>query len=200
MHNQEYYPYIHADINSSTIKTYLESWYENNIKNTGYSAYVSDEIFCNDRSIDRTIRPDDLGYGQNYTLYAPYTRTSTNKNPSLLCPQKNDAFTKADTINGNGKLTYPVGLLTADEIILAGGQSSVNSDYYLYTGQYYWALSPYFFTDVDAYEFYVNTGGSLLNLYVNGTFGLRPVISLVAGTTFADNGADGTALKPYVVE
>ena len=60
----------------------------------------------------------------------------------LTCPQQNDAFTVNDTSKGNGALTYPVGLLSTDEIVLAGGWNDSNSGYYLYSGQYWWASSP----------------------------------------------------------
>ena len=112
--------------------------------------------------------------------YSSYTRRS-NGTPDLSCSNNGDnrdRFTYKDTVNGNGLLNWPVGLLTADEIMLAGGQNSSNSDYYLYTGQYYWALSPYTFNNKIAIGFYVNTSGNLNNYNVNNTNGVRPVFSL----------------------
>ena len=55
-------------------------------------------------------------YGGNAELYA---------SPSLICPNDNNGgklskFTVDDTTNGNGNLTYKIGLLTADEIAFAG--------------------------------------------------------------------------------
>ena len=63
----------------------------------------------------------------------------------LTCPQQNDAFTVSDTSKGNGALTYGIGLITTDEVVLGGGWNSNNFDYYLYTGQYYLASSPFGF-------------------------------------------------------
>ena len=195
------YEQAHANIKSSTIKTYLENWYEDNIENTGYSVYISDEIFCNDRSIDRTARPSDLGYGQNHTLYAPYTRNSANKNPSLLCPQKNDSFTKNDVINGNGKLTYPVGLITADELAIGGNVwgGDYNNVSYLYKGFWYWSISPhYFYSHGYAGIFNLNTNGYILNGWTTYTGGVVPVINLSIDAVSHFTG-DGTQNNPFTI-
>ena len=115
----------------------------------------------------------------------------------LTCPQQNDAFTVSDTTNGNGALTYPVGLLSTDEIVLAGGWSTSNSGYYLYSGQYWWASSPNFFNDNYAYASVrrVDANGNA-NDYkdVNDTNGVRPVFNLKAEVlTYGD----GTMNNPY---
>lgn len=44
------YAETHANTNNSTIKTYIDTWYENNIKGTTNEQYIADIIFCNDRS------------------------------------------------------------------------------------------------------------------------------------------------------
>ena len=108
----------------STIKEVVDAWYKTNIVDAGYESAVSDTIFCNDRStpgISTTGWSDDtgLGYGQQLTAYGATARTrvwnGVASAPTFKCPQKNDAFTVNDTSKGNGALTYPVGLITADE-------------------------------------------------------------------------------------
>ena len=75
------------------------------------------------------------------TLYGAYNRNASHKTPSLQCPREEDEFSVS-----NGKLTYPVALLTIDEVAMAGGvNGQKNSLFYLYTGQSYWTLSPYSF-------------------------------------------------------
>ena len=107
----------------------------------------------------------------------------------LMCPQKNDAFTVSDTTNGNGALTYPVGLLSTDEIVLAGGWYDANSGYYLYSGQDWWASSSvYFFDDTT----YVSSGDSGLLVYLD--YGVRPVFNLKAEVLAQGS---GTASDPY---
>ena len=114
-----------TNTNSSDIKTYLDTWYENNIKGTTNEQYLVDNVFCNDRSISSN-KPISMytnkGYGNESTSYRWYdTGGSYNNKMMLACPQKNDAFTVNDTTKGNGALTYSIGLLTADEVALAGG-------------------------------------------------------------------------------
>jgi len=79
----------------------------------------------------------------------------------------------------NGKLNAPVGLITADEVALAGGKySTANSLYYLYIGQNYWTMSPAYFSS-NAYGTYVYSTGYLAAVGITITRGVRPVISIV---------------------
>ena len=49
--NASTYEETHANINNSTIKIVVDNWYKTNIEDKGYANYVSDTIFCNDRSL-----------------------------------------------------------------------------------------------------------------------------------------------------
>ena len=213
------YEATHANINDSTIKTYIDNWYNQNFDETT-TAKLEDTIFCNDRStkaydantIGRTSYSSygDLGYGTNATLYGVAHRASqysTNPNPSLVCLNQNDKFT-VDSKNGNGKLTNPVGLITLDEVVLAGfnTQCSNENDYfdttnYLYTNKDYWTLSP---TVSDRGEGKpnigrVSSGGSVKAYYMQTNLGVRPVVSLADSTLVNSNG-EGTSTNPYVVK
>ena len=117
-----------------------------------------------------TVNEDDLGHGTDFD---------------------------DDHSNGNGDLDYPVGLLTADEIMLAGGGWNANDTYYLYTGQNYWAGSPSNLHGVGAYEFNVYTTGNLDLYNVTYTYGVRPSVSLKPG--FSISGGNGTVENPYIV-
>ena len=141
------YADAHANTNNSTIKTYIDNWYKTNIVGTTNEQYLADNIFCNDRSM--AGNNSGTGAGTSVTYYRWYNGpwesenySKYNKKMMLTCSQKNDAFTVSDTTNGNGALTYPVGLLSTDEIALAGGWNAANSGYYLYSGQVWWASSP----------------------------------------------------------
>ena len=113
----------------------------------------------------------------------------------LTCPQQNDAFTVNDTSKGNGALTYPVGLLSTDEIVLAGGWYASNSGYYLYSGQWWWASSPFGFDGDYAYVRLVGSNGyAYFNDYVYRNFGVRPVFNLKAEVLAQGS---GTASDPY---
>ena len=196
------YAAAHANTNNSTIKAYIDNWYKTNIVGTTNEQYLADNIFCNDRSISSN-KPsssyNNYGYGTNKTAYrwyyGPWSSGGYNSNMRLTCPQKNDAFTVSDTTNGNGALTYPVGLLSTDEIVLAGGWNASNSGYYLYSGQYWRASSPSAFDGSHAYVHFVDSDGYASSInYVSGSNGVRPVFNLKAEVLAQGS---GTATDPY---
>ena len=206
------YEETHANINDSTIKTVLDNWYQSNL--LSYSEYISSDVgFCNDRSVNITDEvwwADDtkLGYGTNATAYGPYGRLAINSNyrnvqiPSLKCSQARDYFTISGSSKGNHVLTYPVGLITSDEVILAGGFGGVNgssSAHYLNTGQYYWTVSPshYKVKGNTAGVYYVSSIGLLNGGWVYNLWGVRPVINLDKNVTISSG--NGTIDSPYVV-
>ena len=174
----------------STIKKTIDTWYETNM--TSYTSQLEDTVFCNDRSYKKS---------SSILYFGAYTRLYTNKTPTLKCQNTKDKFT-VNASNGNGALTYPVGLITADEMVYAGGKcysssADVNRSFYLYTGQYYWALSPYYFNGSSAVEFRLH-GGSLSNIsvYASGV-GVRPSVSLKSGATVTGS---GTTTDPFIVK
>ena len=175
-----------ANTNDSTIKGVIDTWYKNNM--TSYTSQLEDIVFCNDRSY--TTSGSDLDF-------AAYTRLEYNKQPTLKCQNTKDKFT-VDASNGNGALTYPVGLITADEMVYAGGVCNTsNSSFCLYTGEYYWVLSPSYFLSSFAREFRLNSVGGLSYYLVDVPFGLRPSVSLQPGIRMT--GGSGTATDPYIV-
>ena len=204
------YSATHANNNNSTIKGILDSWYKINIVDKGHSDKVSTEAgFCNDRKISTVSRSGygTLGYGSNATVYAPIDRFFNSswswlnsQTPSLKCSQiANDMFTVSGSSKGNHKLTYPVGLITADEVVLAGGfGGSSNNSYYLHTGQSYWTMSPCNFDSTGyVFVFVVGSNGTLSSGTVNNAYGVRPVINLKADVTITGS---GTTSDPYQVE
>ena len=203
------YSATHANTNNSTIKVILDSWYKTNIVDKGHSDKVSTEAgFCNDRKTQSGVMSGygTTGYGTNATTYAPLGRLMSNgswkssQTPSLKCSQiGNDMFTVSGSSKGNHKLTYPIGLITSDEVVLAGGfGGSSNNSYYLHTGEYYWTMSPYsVYMGGFAYVFIVSSDGSFGNYNVDLANGVRPVINLKADVTIT---GEGTSDDPYVVE
>ena len=193
------YASTHANTNKSDILKNLETWYNNNLKT--YESKLADTIWCNDKS---TVS-GGLGYGTNATDYGAYNRLASTKQPTLKCPNDNNGgklskFTVDDTTNGNGNLTYKIGLLTADEIAFAGSIAyTYNRSTYLQenTGTtWWWSLSPYGFVGGRAVVWGVGSGYLNRN-YVSYLNGLRPAISLVSSTNVTGN---GTSDNPYVVK
>lgn len=181
---------------NSTIKETIDTWYKNNM--VAYTSKLEDTDYCNDRSITTYGGWKDANSATSpYLYYGARNRLVSLYKPSVSC-SNNDKFTTS-TNAGNGKLEYPVGLLTADETVLAGSKySSQNTNYYLYTGQNWWTMSPYLFFYDYACGFAVQTNGSISYNYESFDYGVRPAISLKAGTKYVSG--DGTAASPFVVE
>lgn len=191
------YAETHANTNNSIIKTFLDTWYENNIKGTNNEQYIADNIFCNDRSFASNNSGTGAGTSATYYRWYNFADNSNNNKMMLTCPQQNDAFTVNDINKGNGALTYGVGLVTTDEAVLAGGWSSRNLNYYLFSGGYYWTMSPSYFDGNSAREGRVSMIATAVDsgILYNRTK-TRPVINL--SSEILKNG-NGTASDPYHV-
>ena len=212
------YANTHSNTNNSTIKGVIDTWYKTNIEDKGYSSYVADAIYCNDRSIANDSATNimltkvsssetntGLGYGTNVTAYGGFKRNWVNHTPSLKCPNNNDKFTKS-SILGNGRLTYPAALITSDEVVYAGGLADAvnvesyikNTDYYLYTPSYwYWTLTPWAFVQIRSDVNYVDSDGYLSWTRVHyNLYAARPVVSLNSGAITEGN---GTKSNPFMV-
>ena len=183
-----------TNTNDSTIKTYLDNWYKANILGTDNEQYLADNIFCNDRSFASNNSGTGARKSETYYRWYNFADSSTNNKMMLICPQKNDAFTVNDTSKGNGALTYGVGLVTTDDVVLAGGWRSSNSNYYLYSGQYYWTMSPDSFSGYAAYGRRVYSDGIADTSAIDRTFGARPVFNLKSEVLLHGT---GTASDPY---
>ncbi len=193
----------------SPIKTKVDEWYKTNIVDTGYGNYVADSIFCNDRSTpgkSATGWSSDtgLGYGNNSTAYGATARVggprqTTVTQPQFTCPQENDKFTVEAENGGNGKSTYPVGLITADEIVAAGSgkYGTTNSSYYLKKESWYWSFSPNSVHSGGlATVFLVNSSGQMIHYNVDDSGAVAPVINLKAEYLDKLQG-NGTIDNPY---
>ena len=181
----------------STIKTIIDNWYKDNL-NTNYGKYLSTTaVYCNDRSTS-----DNTNFGARTRLY-------TNKTPSYDCATTEDKFT-VDTSTGNGKLTYPIALMTADEVSFAGGLYGANTPTWYYynsvndssTGsKFWWLLSPLDSSTSGSSMFIVrgsSNPGRLNYNYVNSNNGVRPALSLKSCVKYSSG--DGSAENPYTIK
>ena len=191
---------------NSTIKGVIDTWYASNLEAKGYTKYLSTTaVYCNDRS-----NPAG-GYntGKSTFYYGAYARLKTNKTPSYDCATTEDKFT-VDTSTGNGKLTYPIALMTADEVSFAGGLIWTNAPTWYYynsangssTGStIWWLLSPYRWSGASASVFYVRGSsypGYLDYMDVYNTGGVRPAISLKSCIKYSTG--NGSASAPYTIK
>ena len=199
-----------VNTNNSTIKTYIDNWYSTNL--SSYSKYISTEaVYCNDRQ---------LVNGQSWTFttspssqinYITITRLDwygdgANANPTYNCANKKDAFSGS---NSEAKLTYPIGLMTADEINIAGGLAFNNAPAWYYlnsaggsiTGsKHWWSLSPSGWSG--SYSGVWVAGGSSYPGFLSGNNvvnedGVRPAISIKPCALWSSG--NGSASSPYEI-
>ena len=194
------YALTHANTNKSTILTNLEAWYNDNLST--YEKVIDDTVWCNDKtnvtdtSYDPLrLSPNGLGYGANKTYYGATQRlvntsgSAGGTGPSLKC-------------NGElSKINSKVGLITADELALAGyAYAKNNTTTYLQenaTDTYWWSLSPNFFYGDYAYVWYVRGSNGFFDYNIVGSaFGVRPSISLKSTTNVTGN---GTSDSPFII-
>ena len=196
---------IRNNTTDSTIKTTIDTWYQNNL--TNYTKYLSTSaVYCNDRS---------EGTGQTYSAsadfnFAPYYRMDydtdgAKANPSYNCTNIKDAFSVDNT---SAKLDYPVSLMTADEIAFAGGVAfqNMSTPYAWFISNSagtqvstdWWSLSPILWGGSSASVWYWNSGDASLNVsYVYGTYAVRPAISLKSCIKYSTG--NGTYETPYEI-
>lgn len=182
-YNQYYKGEKYVDYKISNIKTTVDNWYKTNILDKGYDGKVADTGYCNDMT----------KYDKDY--FSSFYRLRYNKAPTLKCPNKANNL----LLKSNNKLTYPVGLLTWDELSVAGGEILTNNKkYYLNTGKRYWTMTPArFMYTIEAYVGLVDSLGKPYLTYATETIGVRPALSLKHD--FIITSGDGTAANPYRV-
>ena len=195
---------MQTNTNDSNAKDKIETWYESQMNTV--TGKLEDTIWCNDRSFGDNNNNGWIANGGSLSTHLFYgasgrsnyaQNTSTVKNqPSLACANKNDRFTWKNSA-GNGALDYPVGMLTEDEMVLAGGVAGIGTYSYLSSGICYWSLSPFYFSygSVEEFSWYNSYIGSN---HVYAAYGLRPAISLKPGTPVVSG--SGTVSNPYVIE
>jgi len=196
---------------SAPIKTTIDNWYNTglNTKTDGtytYDKYISKTaIYCNDRATS--------SYASSGTMYyAAYDRLYTNKQPSYKCGVQNtgtvystadsaDKFSASTTSGGNGKLTYPVALMTADEVAYAGAVYDVSdANSYIIEEESYWTMSPLIYDGS-----YIHTkifratkyNASLDWHHCSTSIPLFPALSLVPEATVVKG--TGINTDPYII-
>jgi hypothetical protein len=188
------YNETHQNVNNSTVKKIIDSWYEKNMLN--YTDKLETEVFCNDRSLYSGTGAGNASSTEYKGLYRV-----TNGKPTFDCPNKDrDYFTVKGSDSGNQALTYPVGLITADEVMFAGGSvKTSNVKFYMFSSE---SSSEVILTGTPAET---NESGYWgMTSYVNYKLGsasnsglVHPVVSLKSGYKIYEG--NGTEDTPYIV-
>ena len=196
---------IRNNTTDSTIKEFIDTWYQNNL--TNYTKYLSTSaVYCNDRN-EGTGQTYSASSKFNFSSYyrMDYDTKGAKANPSYNCTDIRDAFSVDNT---SAKLDYPISLMTADEIAFAGGVASnkMNTPYAWFISNSagtkvstdWWSLSPFNWDGSRAYVWNWRSGGEyLFYTDTHSSFSVRPVVSLKS--CVKTSGGDGSATNPYTI-
>ena len=132
--------------------------------------------------------------GNTYDIYGRINTTSPT--PQFKC--------------SNRITTSKVGLITADEVVYAGGKFGVNNtNYYLYNANIFWTMSPYKSEVGNSYAINVSKNGAIQSacsgnnngvIDDSGKSGIRPVLNLHKNVNITDLSQNGTIENPYIIE
>ena len=190
---------VHNNTNSSKIKITIENWYKTNIEDKGYSQYINAAVgFCG----DRTISSGDGISNTVTTNFGAYERLQQDT-AQFTCPNvERDLYTDNSSSIGNKALTYPVGLITFDELIFAGMRNEyTNKLSWIYSSVNFWTMSPSTFNTSYAMAriFYqISTGRIHIHGWPTSLLSVRPVINLKSDVKIS--GGIGTVNEPYIID
>lgn len=182
--------------NDSTIKTYIDNWYEENLLD--YTKYLDDNVYCNDRTI---LDMDTNGWNPegDTSIYLHFRNYESGQ--ELDCPHVTDQFS---TANEKAQLKYPIALLTEPERYHGGGELfTIRSNWYwTMTPIYYrWDSIPFisYVMDWDGHfsDGYFYSGDNVASNYTTLT-NVRPVIGLYKYDKIASG--DGSYTNPFILE
>ena len=110
-------------------------------------------IYCLDRSIGEKVTNTNYYYGASKRGYtSPTYKCGGNGKGGLFesAQRLNDKFSASTSGGGNGQLKYPIALINADEMAMAGGLGYIsNKSFYLYIDSYTVSMSAsYFFNNM----------------------------------------------------
>lgn len=163
------------ELHDSVAKAALDEWYEENL--IDLEDELADDVWCN-----------------SVNWEANHSRIAENGAPSNECSEE-VAQLSVSTEVGNGRLKYPIAMITADELMFGGaGYNVENHNYYLTTGNKYHTI-----TQQSAQKMFYQNSKYTLNRTGSLTYatGVRAVIALPNTTVI--NSGDGSKNNPLSV-
>ena len=163
------------DFLTSTAYQNLTSWYTTYL--TEFDELVASTYYCFDNSV--STNTGEISYLSNTRLFTDYL-------PSNVC--------------GGLNVSSKVGLLTADEAVMAGASAGENTSYYLYIDGLqasWWTMTPNKRENNVMSYMALSTNGSLIrDVDETSSIFLRPVITLSRKTQVTGS---GTLDDPYQI-
>lgn len=189
-----------SEFNGGPAETAIETWYKNNL--VSYNSYINQNtLFLHDRRTATESTSVFRGWERIFNV-SPTINTSGIDATYL--------YSKSGNSNGNGYLTYPIALATAEELMFAGATVTTgstitapsstglqeNSNFYIANdvpvGVGLWTMTPFSKTAVMCFKtqvgFFKETPSSARLL--------KPVIEINATNVYKGN---GTQTDPFVI-
>ena len=198
----KYTGYTYDNGTDSFIKREVDTWYQNTLGKSNYDRMVTSGRFCSDSSgyqegsfynFSTDVFPDGsylyASMGERLANFARGASAVANS-PTLKCPSTNESY--------GGSYRLKAGLITADELALAGELYGVVGNSYLNpgdNGDRYWSMTPSNFFNGYAYVWGEFDG--FFDNSVSAQRAVRPVINVTTNNGFASG--DGTAQNPYIL-
>ena len=176
----------------SFIKKEVDTWYKNTLGSSSYDSKVLGGRFCSDSSgyQEGSIFGYDYIFASVDRFAQDMTGFAKNNAPTLICPQTTESY--------GGSYRLKAGLITADELVLAGEYYGLGTTSYLNPGDsqmWYWSMTPADFNGGVANVWYVFV--NLAYSDVVGDSAVRPVINVTTENGFTSG--DGTVENVYVL-
>ena len=201
--NPKYSGYTYDNGVDSDAKEQVDSWYKNTLgSNSAYDSKVIDGRFCSDSSGYESAsyyNMDKEIFDETYYIYSSVNRLyqfvnlyEKDNSPTLKCPETSESY--------GGSYRLKAGLITSDELLMAGELYGVPNNGYLSPKEendisYFWGMTPYSFSSnvaaVTREQHYLDAN------YVYWGGGIRPVINITLEN--ATILGDGTTSNPYVI-
>ena len=200
----KYTGYTYDNGTDSFIKREVDTWYSNTLgSNYTYDSKVLGGRFCSDSSGYKSASEYNMTeemWGDsidNVFFFASYDRLAQDmwnfakpNEPTLKCSTTSESY--------GGAYKLKAGLITADELVLAGEYFRLYNDGYLNSGEngyWYWSMSPAYFYGGTA----IVWGGNVIlgAIYVDDYNGVRPVINVTTENGFTSG--DGSTENPYII-
>ena len=192
----KYSSYTYDNGTDSLFKREVDTWYANTLGKSNYDRMVTSGRFCSDSSGYQdgstfgggNIFASMIRLGQSMTNFA-----SPNA-PTLKCPATSESY--------GGSYRLKAGLITADELVLAGENYNVEGNSYLSPGKNgngYGTMTPVMY---NTHYSFPNVWYMQKNLYYSSVSTLnifiRPIINVTVDGDFTSG--DGSVKSPYVIE
>lgn len=194
----EFFEKIFENKYDSAAKSMNDAWYRRTL--VDYASMLEDTPFCSDRRVYDWGGWDATG-GRSLETAISFIMKGRHSSPTINCARVSDSFS-VDTSNGNGALIYPVGLLSADEAIMAGSTTGCvdgnvpNYKTFISGPGTSWTMTPASHHPYNSYVYYWNRCSRSEFKLSNNEF-VRPVISIKPGIYIADG--DGSVSTPWTL-